>query len=112
METNIIQTPEFIAKLKRYAEIKAQVKELETEAEAINPEILQAMVDTGTKEIPTDVGFFTTYERRTWKYPDEVTALKAQFDEAKKTSEQLGTATYEINNSLRFSTTAPKEVKE
>lgn len=103
---------DFVAKLKRYAELKASIKAMEEEADSLNPDILGYMTENEVKEIPTDVGFFTTYERRTWKYPAEVESIKAEFDAKKKESEQLGTATYKVTTSLRFSTTAPLEAKE
>ncbi len=105
----IIENVEFIEKLKQYALIKKQISELEDKAAELNPEILEVMITGSVKEIPTDLGFFTTVERRTWKYPETVETIKASYDEAKKQAEQLGTATYKVTNSLRFSTTKPKE---
>lgn len=81
--------------LKKYAEIKHQIKLWEVQADAINQEVLQIMQLNEVEEIDLEEkGKLTLGSRRTWKYTEGTLDLKAKFDEAKKFEEQTGSAEY------------------
>jgi len=88
-------TNEQKTKLTKYAELKKAIKELETEAEELNAEVLEIIQESGAEEVElSDMGKLSLGKRRTWKYPAEVEAMDKALKEEKKKSEQLGTASY------------------
>ena len=80
--------------LDRYAQLKLEVAKLEEELELLKPEVVTYIQDQGAEQVTHDAGIFLLQTRRTYKYPEEVASLEAKLKEDKKTSEQLGTATY------------------
>lgn len=81
--------------LKNYAELKAQIKELEANAKAIQPLILKSMQDNDLDEVTTAEGKFSLSSRRKYTYPAELADRELALKEDKKTAEQVGEAKYE-----------------
>lgn len=96
--------------LKKYAEIKNQIKLWEVQAEALNPEVLQIMALNDVEEIDLEEkGKLTLGSRRTWKYTESTLDLKAKFDEAKKFEEQTGAAEYVEKKYVIFKSNGTEE---
>ncbi|WP_457651332.1 hypothetical protein [Rhodocaloribacter sp.] len=79
--------------LKRYLEIKAEMKRLEEELRELQPVILAALW-----EEPDERAEYAGYEltvgaRRTYAYSERVETLKKELKALKKQEEQDGTAT-------------------
>lgn len=81
--------------LNHYAEIKANIKHLETQAELLNPKVLEIMALNEVEEISLeDKGKLTLGSRRKWEYTPETKALEKDLKSAKKEEEQTGLASY------------------
>lgn len=75
----------------RYAELKMQMKEMETELKALQPILLEHIPDDAT--VKGNLGSYTKTARVTWEYPSHVTSLEEELKEAQARSKQEGTAT-------------------
>jgi len=84
----------------RYAELKAAEKEIKTEIDELNPQVMEEMGDN--EEVETEFGKFTRASRRKWTYPPAIKTAEDDLKVAKKTAEQVGDATYEENYYLLF----------
>lgn len=81
--------------LNKYAEIKADIKNLESKAEELNPQVLEIMQVQDVEELTLgDIGKLTLASRRTWKYSTATTAAEKALKETKKIEEQTGKADY------------------
>lgn len=89
-------------KHEEYATLKDEIKRLTKQAEAIGKQIIEEMVDAGQDSLTLGIGKFTLSPRKTWTYPDRVTALGEKFDAEKAKAQSTGEATYEEKNSLLF----------
>lgn len=98
--------------LKKYADIKNQIKLLELEADSLNPEIMAAIIASGADAAETDFGTFTVGKRRTYTYPENLKNDEARLKEAKKEAEALGTATYIEKPYLVYKQSSAKEDAE
>jgi hypothetical protein len=85
-----------------YASLEIQAKEIEAKKEQLRPHILQMMLDKGEKKIDTAVGSFSRSKLKKWSYPEWVTKINDDFKVAKAKAESTGEATYEEQDSLRF----------
>lgn len=80
--------------LKKYADLKVQIKALELEVDAIQPEIMAGIEAQGADEVQTDFGKFIIGKRRTYTYPAHLVTAEAAIKESKKEAEATGAATY------------------
>ena len=96
-------------KLKRYADIKQEIKSLTAEADAMKPEITAHMDKEGADKIETSFGIFSFTIRKKWAYPNYVADLEKSFKTKKKESEENGDATFEESKTLTFNEVKPSE---
>lgn len=85
-----------------YAIIESQIAALVAQKESLRPQIVKTMIEQGADKIDTGVGKFSISKRKTWTYPEWVTAIGDSFKEAKAKAESTKEATYEEAESLRF----------
>lgn len=92
-----------VKKLERLAELRIAERQIKTEIEEILPIVTASAdeLDSGT-ELEVSNGKFVVSKRRVWTYPDSVQSKKVEYDEAKKESEQDGSAEYTEKASLIF----------
>ena len=77
--------------LTQYAEIKAAIKELEDQAEAIKPQIIEQL-EVGTKyDIGTAV-IELARGRAAWKYSEDTKQMELSLKERQKEEQQTGVA--------------------
>ncbi len=85
-----------------YALISAQIKELTDKKSAVAAEILADMRERGVSKEEHGVGAFTISKLKKWTYPAYVSEAEESFKSLKAKSESTGDATYEEQDSLRF----------
>ncbi len=85
-----------------YAVLDAKIKALTDEKEGLRVKIVEDMVERGASKEETAVGSFTISKLKKWKYPEKVLAIKEKFEVAKAKAESSGEATFEEQDSLRF----------
>lgn len=83
-------TPETIEVMKRYEDLKLQVKDLESEIDMLKPELVAAMPED--TEIKTDRGTFVIQKRRVWQYSQQAQNMDKELKDIKKHEEADGTA--------------------
>jgi predicted phage-related endonuclease len=89
--------------LNEYAEIKRQIKVLETRADELNPQILDYLKAEEVEEIELeDIGKITLAKRRSWTYTPETLELEKILKSTKKVEEQTGEASYIENAYILF----------
>jgi len=88
--------------LKKYADLKVQIKKLETEADICKTEILESLSNETEAKIERDYGNFTLYQKRTYTYSPELVTLIDDVKERKTQEEADGTATYTEAHVLTF----------
>lgn len=93
--------------LKRYADIKLEIKGLEAEQDELNPRVLEVLVNEDIEELSTDEGKFSKMSRRKWTYTESTQDKEKALKTAKAREEQNGDATYVENFFPKF--TAAKE---
>ena len=89
----------------RYAEIKAEIARLNSEAEELQPTVMakvRELAGDDLKPVDTHLGTFIIARKKTWTYsPTHETMVKAVKDlEAKE--QATGDATFEVQEQLRF----------
>ena len=90
-------------KFEEYASIKQQIAALEERADALRPDLVQAMIDEDTEKIElTGYGNFVLESKRSWKYSAHLEDMKQEIKEQEKQEKADGTATYEENVILKF----------
>ena len=85
----------------RYAEVKAQIKALEGELEAIEADLLPVVEKEGG-QVRNDLGLFSMRVNRSWKYSDKVKKAAYKVKDLKAKEEEDGTAVCTESKSLRF----------
>lgn len=85
-----------------YAMLEAEISAREAKKEQLRPFILQAMIEKGIKKQETSVGSFSVSKLKKWSYPEKVVKLNEEYKAAKAKAESTGEATYEEQDSLRF----------
>jgi len=85
-----------------YAKLDAEISALEAKKEQLRPHILQQMIDSGQTKVETAVGKFSVTKLKKWTYPERVVAIGESFKAEKAKAESTGEATYEEQDSLRF----------
>ena len=92
------QTP-----VEEYAELTAQIKELEDKKTALNLKIVEEMNNEGVSNRETDFGELLLAWRKTWRYSTDTEMLEVELKEAKKREENNKTAVIEKQSQyLRF----------
>jgi len=97
------------ALLKKYADLKNQIKALELEVDAIQPEIMAGIEAQGADEVQTDFGKFILGRRRTYTYPEALVVAETNLKADKKEAEATGSATYVEKPYLLFKSGAVAE---
>ncbi len=78
-----------------YANIKSEIKMLETKAEEINPKVLEIMKEADVEEITlNNLGKLSLGSRRTYKYSTSIEEKEKEVKALKKEAEQTGKADY------------------
>ena len=96
-------TQEQQSAMRRYENIKLQIKELEADLELVKPTVLEAVSALPEKtEVNMEHGVFSLVSRSTWKYSDAIKSSEESLKEAKKSEERDGTAKQTINNILMY----------
>lgn len=95
--------------LKKYADLKIAIKDLELQTEELNPQILEYMQNENLEEIPTSVGKFILSGRRTYTYSAEIKKIETDLKTKKKEAEALGTAEFVEKKYLTFKAGASEE---
>ena len=78
--------------LKRYAEVREAIKELEAKEAEIKSEIVEDMQKNKLDKVESDFGMFTLASRKSWKFSDKVVALEEKLKIAKFTEQEKGIA--------------------
>lgn len=87
----------------RYAEIKKQIKELESELEELQPLVFSDMEEIGPDaKVETELGAFSFMKRKAWKYSETVVEKEKALKDLKKNEEADGTAEFEEKLILLF----------
>ncbi len=82
--------------------LEAEIAARELKKEQLRPFILEQMIAKGIKKQETSVGSFSVSKLKKWVYPEKVTKLNDEYKAAKAKAESTGEATYEEQESLRF----------
>lgn len=88
--------------IKKYESIKLEIKALEAQLEAIEPEVSEMLANCGADQIETDLGKFYFTTRKSWKYTDAVKAKETEVKELKKKEEEEGVAIATESKSLTY----------
>jgi len=88
--------------LKKYAEIKISISQLEEKLKELKPQVLEILEKE--KNIKTDLGQFALTTLTRWTYTDKIKTLNEAVKIAKIEEEEKGLATAEISQSIRFVT--------
>jgi len=67
--------------IKRYAEIKAEIKRLTAEAKELEPEVTKLIMDQDGEKLETDYATFSFVSYKKWKYSDVLIASEKDFKE-------------------------------
>ncbi len=82
--------------------LESEIAAREEKKAQLRPFIMEQMISQGIKKQETAVGSFSVNKLKKWTYPASVTALNDEFKAAKAKAESTGEATYEEQDSLRF----------
>lgn len=88
--------------LDRYAELKAQIKDIESEIEELKPGILADMKAAEADKIDHEAGSFVITKKKSWKFSDKVDAMKDAVKNLEADEKADGTATFEETEILMF----------
>ena len=88
--------------IKKYESIKLDIKALEAQLDAIEPDVKEMLANCGVDQIETEKGKFYFTTRKTWKYTDAVKTKEVEVKELKKTEEETGVATATESKSLTY----------
>jgi len=91
-------------KMQKYANLKAQIKLLETEVDEMKSIILEAVQELAPVDgvVETDFGTFTSVPKRKYTYSEDTVSLEKKVKELKADEEATGVATYVINPYLLY----------
>lgn len=100
--------------LNKYADIKLKIKELEAEADELNPLITAELVkeEEGSVVQLDGKGSFSIYMKRKWIYSKPIKDAEEQLKKAKKEEEAKGFAEYEETPILKFINSSSKDKDE
>ncbi len=88
--------------LKRYSEIKQQIRSLEDEESLLKDIIIKEMGEEKVKTYPTVFGKFTVAEKLNWIYSPKVKSLEEKLKIAKIDEQESGRAQVKIKKYLTF----------
>jgi hypothetical protein len=86
-----------------YADLKRIEKETAAKLEAIQPQLVQAMQDSGFEKIEHEQGSFSITKRKTWTFSSDYNVKKDELKSLEKQEQQTGTATFVEKTGLLFS---------
>ena len=98
------------AKMRRYEEIKIQIRELEEEAEVLKPIIVKAMPDQ--VEVAGEAGTFVVQKRATWKFSEKHKEQKEKLKELEATEKAKGIAIPTYSDILVYTLAKPQPPAE
>lgn len=84
-----------------YAELNAQIKELESKRDVLKDSILGDLVSSNAQTLKTGFGTFSIVERRTYVYSSKVKEQEVALKAMKRAEEESG-AEAKVSISLRF----------
>lgn len=79
-------------KLKEYAAVKKQIRDLEEQESLLKEKIIGDMVETGQSKVETVWGKFSLGTRTTYRYSDKIDAMNNKLKIAKVEEEERGIA--------------------
>lgn len=85
-----------------YAVLNSKLKALTEQKDELRDRILADLSKQELESVNTAVGKFTVADLKTWKYTNKVKELEEKYKAQKATEESTGDATYEVKQSLRF----------
>lgn len=88
--------------IKKYEAIKLEIKALEAQLDALEPEVTEMLANCGADQIETDKGKFYFTTRKTWKYTEAVKLKETEVKELKKQEEESGKAEVTESKSLTY----------
>lgn len=88
--------------LDQYALIGSQIKDLSTQKDNLQKEILDSMEVAGEEKVESGLGKFSITYLKKWDYPEYVTEAKDNYDLLKAKAESAGDASFTTAPSLRF----------
>jgi hypothetical protein len=92
--------------LKKYAQLQAQIKDLEMQRDATKEIILEELHKNKLEKVESEYGKFTITTRRTFVYSEKVDALTEKVKLLKIKEEEKGIATPKYTEFITY--TAPK----
>ena len=88
--------------LDRYSILSFEIKKLEAERDALKPEVLKMVEDSGEKTLKLSFGTFSLRKMKAWTYSDNVVAKLDEVKQLKKLEEEDGTAKAVESTTLQF----------
>ena len=88
--------------LKKYADLQAKIKEMETLRDSLKEEILTEFHKEKLDKVESDYGKFTLSFRRSYAYTKNVKKLEEKVKLAKIKEEETGTAVEKVTEYLTF----------
>lgn len=88
--------------LKRYADIKIEIKALEEEQDILNPQVMEVITQEDLEELTIEEGKFTKSSRRKWIYTQTTQDKEKALKTAQTREQQTGEATYKENFFPKF----------
>lgn len=82
--------------------LEAKISEFKLKQDQLKPLIIKMMIEQRAEKIELDIGKFTVSRLKSWTYPEAVLDLGEEFKAAKAKAESTGEATYEVNETLRY----------
>lgn len=79
-------------KLQMYAELRAEIKGLETRESDLKMEIVKEMEAESLDKVESDYGNFTIGRRKTWSYSDKVAQIEEKLRIQRFTEQEKGIA--------------------
>lgn len=101
---------EIIDKMKRYEDLKIEVKKMTEEIDLLKEEIQPYIPED--KEVQSDRGYFYIQKRPTWKYSPEVDEKEKDLKKLKAHEQAAGIAEVTMVPTLYYKEGAPDEESE
>lgn len=87
---------------RKYAELKAVIKDAELQIKEINPMIRKELEDNKVDEVTSDDGKFYFTEVPVWTFPEEIQKLEESVEKMKDEAKKKGTAAKVMRIDLKF----------
>ena len=85
-----------------YALLDYKEKEIKKQKEELRARIIAEMNEKGSQKVSHSLGSFSISKLKKWNYPEYITELADDLKAKKAKAESTGEATYEEEESLRF----------